>query len=336
MLIILEGPDGAGKTTFATKLAEQLKALDPRGSVTLLHRGPPTSHPLDEYVVPLLQYDAETQHIICDRWHLGETIYPAILGRKTKMTPGILKYIELFLESRGAFILKIQPTWRELQAWNNGRKNLLDAQQLWDAYLAWSNVNIPWVEHPIVTDIITHAGLSAGIAFGRAMRKNTQTYVGPAFPNVLLLGEIRNCMGGIECDHAIKHPAHGTALMPYPGTSGQYLLDALASTGLVGNYGLANACDVDNVNDLWWALGCPRVIALGVQAHKRLTNSGIPHSSVPHPQFIRRFHHHSGNQYAQLIHAVSTHRERNQLSWRPTSSTARTDKSSTLVSSRTS
>ena len=49
MLIIVEGPDGAGKTTLVAALATALRASSDSASVDVLHRGPPVAHPLLEY-----------------------------------------------------------------------------------------------------------------------------------------------------------------------------------------------------------------------------------------------------------------------------------------------
>ena len=69
MLIVLEGPDGSGKTTAVRKLTQR-GAL--RGA-TVLHFGPIEKDPLEEYELALQWYRPGTrQHVICDRLHLGD------------------------------------------------------------------------------------------------------------------------------------------------------------------------------------------------------------------------------------------------------------------------
>lgn len=110
MLIIIEGPDCARKSTLADDIFSRFAATRPNDTLTLLHRGPPKSHPLEEYVVPLLKYKPGRQnHIICDRWHWGETVYPHVLNRMTEMTIGLSNFIELFLMSRGAVTVFMDP-----------------------------------------------------------------------------------------------------------------------------------------------------------------------------------------------------------------------------------
>jgi hypothetical protein len=76
-IILIEGVDGTGKTTLARTL-QQVSSHR-----ALLHAGPPkTTSAFTEYVKPLeMAYDGWT--IICDRWHLGELVWPAIFERES-------------------------------------------------------------------------------------------------------------------------------------------------------------------------------------------------------------------------------------------------------------
>jgi thymidylate kinase len=104
MLILIEGPDGAGKSTLATALIAKIKEVHSMGCVVqLLHKGPPVADPYTEYLDPLRDYAPGTgQHIVCDRWHLGEAVYPQVLGRDACMTSGEMLYIECALLKLGA------------------------------------------------------------------------------------------------------------------------------------------------------------------------------------------------------------------------------------------
>jgi len=81
-IILIEGVDGTGKTTLARTL-QQVSSHR-----ALFHAGPPqTASAFREYVRPLeLANDGWT--IICDRWHLGEMVWPTIFGRESMYTPG--------------------------------------------------------------------------------------------------------------------------------------------------------------------------------------------------------------------------------------------------------
>lgn len=84
MITILEGPDLAGKTT----LAEQL-------GTKVLHSGQPTHDTWqDEYVRRLIADEdawnhAMDGHLVLDRWHIGELVYPAIYRREAVLVPSM-------------------------------------------------------------------------------------------------------------------------------------------------------------------------------------------------------------------------------------------------------
>lgn len=100
-LILLEGVDGAGKSTLADTIADIQKSMNKK--VTVLHRGPMKGSVLEEYIDPLLDYDpASGETLILDRWHVGEMIYGPLYRGKTALSPGWAMYIENLLAARGA------------------------------------------------------------------------------------------------------------------------------------------------------------------------------------------------------------------------------------------
>jgi hypothetical protein len=316
-LIILEGPDGAGKTTLARSLVANIQLRDPGSTVELFKCGPPSRHPLDEYVTPLLTYQPGSKHhVICDRWHLGETVYPDVLNRPTKMTPAILEYIRLFLRSKGAYVARIIPLWTELEKRIGDRPELLTVKQRHAAYFRWTSMAHGVAFRDVGPgELMDYARTAEGLTAYPA-----QTYVGDTMPELLIVGDVRHCAGGEKCTHYNrKHSEFGAAFMPYPSTSGLYLMNALTEAGLPRErYGVVNACDVDKIAEVWWSLGCPRVVTLGTKAHGRLEELKIKHGAVPHPQFIRRFHHKALTDYGKLV-LNTAHTGRNELAWRPTS-----------------
>lgn len=328
MLIILDGPDCAGKTTLADQIERYIRAKFPNDTVDRLHAGPPKSHPLDEYVVPLLSYHPRVgHHVICDRWHIGEYIYPKLYGRRTQLNVGVQTYIEMFLASRGAVTFILAPDGRVLTARLATRgddvANEMTMIAAWDHFRCVDklyDVDVRVVETATPDDIVS-------LAQGHELRAMTHlrfnTYVGSPVPETLILGDVRNCMGGLQCPHKIPHPKHGTALMPYPSTSGAYLWSA---SGLHRDWAVANACDTDSAWAMWNLLGKPNVVALGQKAAKRLDDLKIPFAAVPHPQFIRRFHYASGTEYVNLINEVCGS-ERKELEWRPSSKASQASRS---------
>lgn len=298
MLILVEGPDCSGKSTFVKALYEAV-ARRVGVKVEVLHRGPPTRHPLDEYEVPLVSYRASSDHtIICDRWHLGEFVYPRVFDRKTELTSAVLTHIELFLRSRGALLVLIDAPTEQLQRCVVERgDDLVDVGRValirqW--YLRAAQVTTVPMIHltsedvrsaEVVYDVIGEAENQERSA---APLRDYVTYVGPRWPQRLLLGDVR---------HNVQEGDERPAFMPYNATSGLYLLESLRLDAR--HVGVANACDVDDARALRAILGNPTTVALGrnAEAATRMYHD----VAVPHPQFVRRFYHHESDAYRSAL-----------------------------------
>lgn len=113
MLIIIEGADCTGKTTLAQKLVKDLGVKHTMS----LRKGPPSSrNPVEEYLWPLSGYSpgkpsGGNQHIICDRWHIGEMIYPSLFKRNSIMSDHFDDYdiVHNVLMRLGALIVYLDP-----------------------------------------------------------------------------------------------------------------------------------------------------------------------------------------------------------------------------------
>lgn len=314
MLLLLEGPDGAGKSTLAQRLASAIDGRRPPDTSLLVrHKGPPLDHPLIEYVEPLLSYVPDgTQHVICDRWHVGESVYPSVFNRSTQLDYPVRAWIELFLASRGALLVYVR---RDVDILEDVARRRGDdptaVAQLRPALNAFDReVNRSLLPAIMVGETISDEDLSELLYAARQRQAavahlvDAVTYVGGPQPRLLLVGDQRG---------ASRYPeeyGRWPAFAPFPATSGHYLLRALTIEALsvrangltLGDVALVNANDVDNVQSIWLNVGQPPVVALGENAARQLTKINLPHRRVPHPQYWRRFHHHSSHAYrAQLI-----------------------------------
>jgi thymidylate kinase len=324
MLIILEGPDGSGKTTLAERLVTLVAVKFPDHTVKLLHRGPPTAHPLDEYAVPLLRYrPGRGHHLIIDRWHWGEMIYPRFLKRKTKMSHEIFTYIEMLIHQRGGLMVNVRhPVDAIIDRLRERGDDLIrtewlpDIAQEYDDLAQAATTNLHRCETLTPDGIIDAARRLEATAYPAG--KLTTAVSASWFPEVILMGDVRNCDGRF-CAHWSKHSTAGTAFMPYSATSGQYLLKSLRPIGRE-RFALANAADDDLPSLVWDKFNRAPIVALGQNAHRALTVNGVPHATVPHPQYIRRFHYLAHAEYGRLIWSLAG-TERNELKWRPSSPT---------------
>jgi energy-coupling factor transporter ATP-binding protein EcfA2 len=314
MLILLEGPDGAGKSSLAQALNTRLP------DATLLHAGPPTRHPLFEYETPIywpMNYrPGGGRHVICDRWHLGETIYPRLLTRTSQLDVASKRHIELFLRSRGALLVlvTVDPDMLAERIDTRGDDLIKPEAASWLLDEYWESMRNSILPHVSVLGKKQEQDFNVDLIVSRAEAAEAQvtqlapytTYVGTEHPTTLLLGDTRNLattdvrrMAVSEAE--LREHVRSPAFMPFPSTSGRYLLDSLAQ--LEGfefewqNIGIANACDNDDPYALWNTLGRPFTIVLGKHAGDRV---GWGHH-VDHPQFVRRFHHSERKAYAEWM-----------------------------------
>jgi hypothetical protein len=105
MLIILEGVDGAGKSTLAQAIVEKIQKLYPDDTVASLHSSQLQGTVYEEYADRLEGYTPGSGvHLVLDRWHVGERIYGPLYRDSSGFdsAPGSFEWIELFLASKGA------------------------------------------------------------------------------------------------------------------------------------------------------------------------------------------------------------------------------------------
>lgn len=339
MLIILEGPDGVGKTTLAGKLHDLILELAPRSSsVTIMRKGPPISHPLDEYLTPLLDYRPNSgAHLILDRWHLGEYVYPRLSGRSTQLDDQVFWYLNQYVRRLGGLLVMCLGDVERVEAVYRLRGSVHPFEQpgLYEKTdllftqaanaAALPQVTYDWGDKHVIDlrNIVRTAQVRESYTFAL---DESVTYVGRLSQQYLLLGDVRH---GLDVAAQLETRSdRRPAFMPYRGTSGHWLLSAITgSRELRDRAALANACDVDDVYELWDNLGRPKTVALGKNAYGKALLSGIPCGVVPHPQFGRRFHHREQDSYAAALVAALENQE-DHSKWRG-SSTASTAQPST-------
>jgi hypothetical protein len=135
VIVIVEGPDGAGKTQLARQLAQDHQLL-------YHHEGPP---PVG--VDPLHHYGSILEHaryvpsgIVFDRFALGERVYGPMLRGKDGLGEDGWRIFTRLLKAADATTILCLPPFATCHAnWASGRPELFHEERLLeDSYLRWA------------------------------------------------------------------------------------------------------------------------------------------------------------------------------------------------------
>ena len=244
MLIIIEGVDGSGKTTFANSICEVVNTEHP---ATYLHRGVPEQHVLDEYELPLFDYvPFDNKTIVCDRWHIGPDVYGPIKRNDDGLDPVIRWHINAFLASKGALVIytemPIEGLLERLRSRGEDYLHESEVASVIEKYHdAISMIPLPiWLSttgvHSII-DAITCARTAEASANQSGW---IRSYVGPRRPQVLYVVE----------------PTTPIACMPYEGTEAYQIVDkyALQSEEIAGFVNADEDCNLIYDTDIFFLI----------------------------------------------------------------------------------
>lgn len=303
MILILEGPDGAGKSTAANLMQTTHR---------IIHHGPPKPGEdlFKTYLYALLKADPNT---VFDRLFHGEQVYGPIFRGVSQLTHGQVAYLELVAAQRGAVVAwcRAQPSTLRLRG--DPIYTRVAPDMLLAGYAAIkrrsrlmsltydSSVSAPeelWRQATIM------GGLDAG---------GQQAGVGHPSGRVALVGE--------RLSPLLARPLRGSkrwTMEPYSlyrpfadARSRDWLMDALY---LVRDYSPYQLYLTNAIKDAYQPgrsrlalrtelVAFDRVVAMGDAAAAELILVGRPaDATVPHPQAHMRFSHRSGIQgYAKLL-----------------------------------
>ena len=133
-IVILEGPDGGGKSCLAAQLHDVY-------GYRIVKTGPPPPYGdvTTAYLLALTDALDRPYCTVFDRLHLGEAIYGPLLRGDDKMTIDGLKVLERVIRLIGARLIIVCPPWDTLAARWRAKDDLLKTEdalrQVRDAYL---------------------------------------------------------------------------------------------------------------------------------------------------------------------------------------------------------
>ena len=312
-LILLEGVDGGGKSTLADRIADTFTFLtedQPNPpTVTRIHKGKPTPNldAFQEYELPLERFDlrdrvrSKRDLVIMDRWHVGEMPYGKLYRNHSRLDDTGMLHLELTLSAMGAVKVLVQPDDVDLVKFRLKERgeDFLQPEHVEWVYF-WYEGHRKWYGYTRASDTspseLIQAARDRALGDHPAAPLSWSGYVGGPTPRLLLVGDQRN-------DGPRSRLEFPRAFTPWDNAgSAKYLMSTLILAGMRQGVGIVNAHEagvdlrlVEKIDPK------PTVVALGRQASKSLTDLGVEHEAVPHPQWVRRFRSKQMGWYAQEI-----------------------------------
>lgn len=270
-IIILEGPDGGGKTSLARKLVAE--------GYTYVHSGPPEygEDLLHQYAMTLYNANLRPGSTVIDRLSLGESIYgPLLRGRDLLGAEGQVLLRRMIL-GYGAFeIICLPPYEVAFQGWRKDMGVVKDARTYkltYEAYEAhvYGRTCYDFTEDPDGVGIKHLACVKTG--------KLPWGVIGSKHPRFLIIGDVAN---------------HKDLDAPFISLSGSshFLYECLHDADfLEEEMAFVNTFQLsgkkNDLGEIWITLGKPTAICLGSKAQL-----AFPYicSNMPHPAYWKRFH----------------------------------------------
>jgi uracil-DNA glycosylase len=301
-VIILEGPDGGGKTTLANHLHDRYgyqvrKTNQPAAGEDLFH----------SYTSSLLEALRCWRPTVFDRHYLGECVYGPIMRGEDRLGEMGRTLIERLCAARGVPVVLVMPTWKQLiENWKakKGADYLKNQDQLNRVHNTYMDqldrvrdrsffVMHRYDMEPSLNDLYT------------PLRRLPPGFSGYPEATVLMVGEQVND-GAVSWDL----PFHCL------GGSSRYIYDQVKSLGIAErDLAWANSNNRDgqvnyNLSEVVGLMpNLKRVVALGAVAMKVclqefepvMRSHPIEVHGLYHPQYWKRFHAGHEKEYQQRL-----------------------------------
>ena len=325
--IVIEGPDGTGKTTLAAEIVR-------RTGANYLHCGPPDRPALDFYLGKLRSVKGPT---VVDRLHVGSYVYGLAFRNAPDMSDFENWLIEGFLYAHGAQLVYCDaprtvidknlargpdnpdasiyeaPAKRTLVRTLYERRLMSTELPLvrydYTSYAGAFEDTVESIHETLVIDALLHSTLPELDAIGNTV-----------FPKYVLVADRPSWY-----DRAVKH-ACGRGMTPWErsqfltrvnrrshdlvlaSTSGRYMYMAIKSAELkLSEFAMLNSVQGDGRRLSGGMEMTPMiqddtdVVALGRNAATELIQAAQPYRVIPHPQHWRRFHYKDVLEYADML-----------------------------------
>jgi hypothetical protein len=287
MIIILEGPDGSGKTTLAHDLQQ-------RFNLAYHHEGPPPPNvPILDHLGTVLD-GYRGKNVVIDRFALGERVYGPIVRGHDSLGADGWKVIRRLMRAVGAMEVLCLPSYDTCYAaWSSGRAEMFNKVEHFKQFYA-KYVELKGDQY--IYDYSDPVQLEHMISICRSLQSLEgmlglpANMVGSAVASYLFVGE----------RGANPQATHDLPFFSSVNSS-RYLNDAIAAAGFnEGEIAFINAYKHDKTPNV-----IPRnfktVVALGGHASAVCNQQHIRHRFVYHPQYWKRFHSPKVDEYVRML-----------------------------------
>ncbi len=301
MIVILEGPDGGGKTTLA-------KHLEKEHGFKYVHTGPPGSGDvLEAYGRTLYDAAREPESVVIDRLQVGERIYGPILRGTDRLGRAGETLLRRLTNAYGARVVFCLPPYEV--AFENWRKRhqenkelVTKAETYTKIYHAYRNLDqdIFYAQDTWWNYTVMEVELAAKLLlnFNDPRLRLPKGVIGSRYPQYLFVGEQAN---------------QEYLDLPFFALNGSsaYLNGCIADAGYKEpEIALVNSQALDGtrmpLDAIHLTIGEPKVIALGTHAHGALDTLRVKHVTIPHPSYWKRFHAAQRNVYVKQLREIRT------------------------------
>ncbi len=327
--MILEGPDGSGKTTLANELVKRGLAYG--------HCGAPTEPARLYYTRELRRHDGPA---VIDRLHIGSYVYGKAFRNHDDLSDFDHWLLDGELWAARSLVVYCRPPDETIDTVLASRASTTagdahiyeeptkqaEVRQLYDEYIAHREslpvVTYDFTEPGAFDAVAMMASWWAGSGGSTFFRRQVPALGNTIDPMLILVGD-----QPASRPRALRRinvwglsPARGQRYLQlcetllgrfgsmWDSVSGRYLAGAMRATRLDWNTvctfnslqlcGLA-ACDFLDTAEV--SRCGARVVALGRLASDQLVRAGIVHDVVPHPQHWRRFHYKDMTTYGRML-----------------------------------
>lgn len=335
-VVILEGPDGSGKTTLAEALGRVGYEYD--------HCGAPEKLAVDYYKDALRRHGGP---VVIDRWHAGSYVYGTAFRGMDDLSPDERWTLEgTAMAQGGVMVYTIPPAEVIDKNLERGPDNAEAAiyevpekramvRNLYQRFMG-GMTQMPLIQYDYTVMLALESTVKAVRDWHLRFDQDAMLPAHiPALGNIVdpkyvFVGDepsgrpkvLRSAKKLYPNDPARRARFAELAFsmadyydrVPFQDcTSGRYLQIALSTAGLkLSDYCVFNSRQLDGEDVASFmpydsfestAVGWKdaQVVALGNEASKRLAAAGFPHRTVPHPSFWKRFHYRDFRTYAKAL-----------------------------------